>query len=157
MLPENNRMSTLTDLQREYRVKLRTYNYQVSRAISRDDTSALPDIRRRNEEISKLLEQMLNGAVGDPQSLRSQREELVNTLNRIESDYAGMSEATDALQRLRKMRETETGVVRQTFNWYLFLFILTCMGILFMAFFAPQNIATTAISAPMPRSTAPLV
>ena len=160
MLPENNRMSTpptLRDLQEEYKTKVAAYEAKVSAALASNDTNALSDIRKRNEEISKLLEQMLSGVVGDPQALRLKREELVTTLNRIESDYAGLTRSADALERLRMIRETQTGVVQTTFNWYLFLFLITCAGILFMALFAPQNILATTMSPATPASTAPLV
>jgi hypothetical protein len=160
MLLENNKMSTpptIRDLQRQYKQKLTQYDATVSSALAMNDTSALPDIRRRNEEISKLLEQMLGETIGDPQSVRGQREELVKTLNRIESDYAGLAKSTDALERLRMMRNNETGVARQTFNWYLFLFILACVGILFMALFSGQNMLATNTSPVMPASTAPFV
>ena len=129
----------------------------VSDALARNDTTRLPEIRKRNEEISKLLEQMLSGVVGNPQTLRVRREELVKTLNRIESDYAGLAKSQDALEKLRRLRKTQTGAAEQTFNWYLFLFILTCMGILFMMLFVPQNILATAMSPTMPATTAPLV
>lgn len=160
MLPENNRMSTpptLRDLQAQYKRKLAEYESSVTVAVRTNDTSALPDLRKRNEELSKLLEQMLTGVVGDPQTLRMEREELVRTLNRIENEYAGMTKSADALERLRMMREAQTGVVQRTFNWYLFLFILTCTGILFMELFVPQNMFAAAMSPPTPARTAPLM
>jgi hypothetical protein len=160
MLLENNRMSTpptLRDLQQQYKQKLAQYDTRVENALAMNDGSALPGIRKLNEEIAVLLEQMLTGVAGDPQSIRKEREELVRTLNRIESDYEGITKSTDALQRLRMLRATETGVARKEFNWYLFLFILTCAGILFMALFAGQNMLATTTRPAMPASTAPLV
>lgn len=148
---------TLRDLQQQYRTKLAEYDAKVNAALASNNTSTLPEIRKLNQEISGLLDQMLGGVVGDPQALRIQREQLVDTLNRIESDYAGMSQSSDALSRLRSIRESQTGVVKQTFNWYLFLFVLTCVGILFMALFAPQNILATPTSPATPNSTAPFV
>ena len=148
---------TLRDLQTKYKQKLAEYDAKVTEALATDDISALTDIRKLNEDISKLLEQMLDGTVGDPQSIRSERQELVRTLGRIESDYTGMVKSTDSLERLRMIRSNDTGVARQTFNWYLFLFILTCMGILFMALFSGQNMAATATSPAIPASTAPFV
>jgi hypothetical protein len=160
MLLENNRMSTpptLRDLQKEYKQKIAEYDSEVANALATDDRYALPGIRKRNEEIAKLLEQMLVAVAGDPQAMRGEREELVRTLNRIESDYAGLAKSTDALQRLRMMRTTDAGVARKEFNWYLFLFILACTGILFMALFAGQNMLATTTRPAMPASTAPLV
>jgi hypothetical protein len=160
MLPENNRMSTppsLIDLQRQYKQKLAQYDSRVTNALMMNDTSALPEIRKLNQDVSKLLEKILSQVVGNPQAVRVEREELVKTLNRIESDYAGLAKSQDALERLRMIRETETGVARKTFNWYLFLFILACVGILFMALFAPQNMLATSTSPAIPASTAPLV
>jgi hypothetical protein len=148
---------TLRDLQSQYKTKLAQYDSLVSYALATNDESAVPRIRKLNEEISKLMEQMLSGAVGDPKSLRLEREELVKTLNRIESDYAGTAKSTDALERLRMMRKTETGVAEKTFNWYLFLFLVTCFGILAMSLFAPQNMLATNMSPVTPASTAPLV
>ncbi len=148
---------SLRDLQAQYTTKLAQYDARVADALARNDTTALPDLRRRNEELSSLLNQMLNSAVGNPQTLRIQREELVQTLNRIENDYTGLAKSTDALERLRMLRRTQTGVEQKTFNWYLFLFILACVGILFMAFFVPQNILATSMRPVTPASTAPLV
>lgn len=146
---------TLRDLQQDYKTKVAAYEAKVSAALASNDTSALPEIRQRNEEISKLLEEMLTDVVGNPQALHVKREELVTTLNRIESDYAGLTGSADALERLRMIRETQTGVVQTTFNWYLFLFLITCAGILFMALFAPQNMLATSMSPATPASAAP--
>ncbi len=144
-------------MQEQYKAKLAQYEAKLSEALAKNDASALPEIRKLNQETSALLSQVLTEMAGNPQALRTQREELVTTLNRIERDYAGLSKSADTLEQLRRIREGQTGVVQQTFNWYLFLFILACVGILFMALFVPQNMFATATSAAMPATTAPLV
>ena len=148
---------TMADLQKQYSEKIAKYNALIRTALARNDASKIPELRKMNTELNKILQQMLNGVGVGKAAVRAQREELVSTLNRIERDYNGLKDAQDDLTLLRRIREGETGATRKEFQLYLGLFFALCVGILAMVFFGGQMKEATAMSATTPSMTAPLV
>lgn len=160
MLPENKMSTppTLSELHAQYKNKLVLYDEKVSKALTTNDASKIPEIKALNSEISKLLEQILSESDRSVGRIRESREDLVSTLSRIQRDYNGLSEKTDSLQLLRRIREGETGAPLKTLQMYLFFFFLACLGILAVLFVGgSQNIPATTASAMTPPSMAPLV
>jgi hypothetical protein len=160
MLPENKMSTppTLFELHGQYTQKLALYDEKVASALATNDESKLPEIKALNGEISNLLEKILSESDNSSGRIKQRREELVSTLSRIQRDYNGLSEKTDSLQLLRRIREGETGASHKTFQMYLFFFFMACLGILAIVFFGGrQNIPATTASAVTPPSIAPLV
>jgi hypothetical protein len=142
---------TLADLQTSYAAKLSQYDSKVAAALATNDASKLPEIRALNLEITTLLDEILTetSKSTDPTSIQIKRDELVAILGRIQQEYNGLSDASDTLERLRRIRENETP--RSEFNLYLALFFAVCAGIIGILFFGSQkNIApnTTAMALP---------
>lgn len=152
---------TTSDLRKQYATKIAQYDAAVTAALATDDASKLATIRALNQEISKILESMLADLTmkGDDKTIGAQRSQLLANLNRIQRDYNGLSEKTDTLELLRRIREGETGVNREQLMMYLFGFFLICVGILAMSIFGTsvQNIDATPARTMMPPSTAPFV
>lgn len=148
---------TLVDLRKRFDTKLAEYESKVKRALDRNDVSKLAEIRALNEEIGKILGEMLGTLAGDPVEMKLRREELVSTLNRIERDYNGLTKSADTLDRLRMIREGETGASRREFLIYMSFFILACLGLILMMFFGGQNTDATRAMAATPASTPPFV
>ena len=144
---------TTTDLDRQYREKIASYEALVTRALATNDRSKIPQLQALNTEINGILEQML----ADLRQGGTQREQLVATLNRIQRDYNGLKDSTDTLTLLRRIREGETGATHKEFQMYLIGFLVICLGILAMVFFGDQIKLPTTTSAMTPASTAPLV
>lgn len=152
---------TTSDLRKQYTAKIAQYDAAVAAALATNDASKLAEIRTLNQEISNVLESMLADLTmnGDDKTIGAQRSQLLANLNRIQRDYNGLSEKTDSLELLRRIREGETGASRDELMMYLFGFFLICIGILAMSIFGTsvQNIDATPARTMMPPSTAPLV
>ena len=148
---------TLADLRKRFDSKLAIYESKVRSALDKNDVSKLAEIRALNEEIGQILGEMLGMLAGDPGAMNIRREELVSTLNRIERDYNGLAESSDTLDRLRMIREADTGASRREFLIYMSFFILACLGLLLMMFFGGQKAAATIPMTATPASTAPFV
>lgn len=148
---------TIADLRKQYSEKLAKYNSVIESALATNDTSKIPEVRKLNTELNGILEQMLGDAEAGKSTIRTQREELVGTLNRIQRDYNGLKDSQDDLTLLRRIRQGETGASRKEFQFYLGLFFALCVGILAMVFFGGQIKLDTAMSPSTPASTAPLV
>jgi len=130
---------TLADLQTSYAAKLSEYDAKIAAALATNDASKLAEIRALNLEISALADQILTETTRslDPSGIESKRDELVATLGRIQQEYNGLSDASDTLERLRRIRENQTP--RKEFNLYLALFFAVCLGIIGLVFFVPQK------------------
>jgi uncharacterized coiled-coil DUF342 family protein len=154
MLPENKMSSppTMADLQREYKQKVARYDSAIRRALARNDTKMIPKLQEMNAELNELLEEILKTS-----PIKTQRDELVSTLNRIQRDYNGLKKNTDTLELLRRIREGETGATRKEFQFYLGLFFVMCLGIVAVVFFGGQMKLATAASPITPMRTAPFV
>lgn len=152
-----NTPPSASDLQKQYIDKTAEYETVLQRALANNDLSDLPRLRKLNQEISQLLEKLLNELQTTPQKIQVEREELVSTLNRIQRDYNGLKNSTDDLTLLRRIRQGETGASQKEFQFYLGVFFALCLGILAMVFFGNQMKEATAISTPTPSSTAPLL
>ena len=152
---------TISDLKVQYSAKIAEYDAKVSSTLATNDTTKLAELRALNQEIHAILDQILSdlASKGDESKLREQRSELLTNLNRIQRDYNGLSEKTDSLELLRRIREGETGGSREELLIYLFGFFLICVGILAVSIFGTsvQNIDATPARTMIPPSTAPFV
>lgn len=127
---------TYAQLNTEYEAKLAEYQTKVTEAIRTNDASALPAIRTLNEQISRLLEQMLTSLDPlrqDTSVTRQQREELVAVLAQIEREYGGLKESSDSMDKIRRIREAKSGTPVQDLKLYTLAFAVGCIALFVIA------------------------
>jgi hypothetical protein len=118
------------------------------------DGDSISRITAANEEITKILEEMIGILTNVKQDGRGyveeERNQLIEKLQRIQQDYNGLIQNTDKLETLRRIRRSEQTVSTQSVQLYLiFFFVLLLVVFLLMMFFQKKPIA-----APMPSSPA---
>lgn len=86
----------------------------------------LPQIQSVNQQIASVLDQMLQAMQYARQSPNSDayRDQLVETLSRIQSDYNGLKTNTDALETLRRIR----GAQDESWKGPLFLYLMAFLA-----------------------------
>jgi hypothetical protein len=146
---------TPADLQKQYSAKLATYNSLMQTTLKNNDTSKISQLQTLNKELNQLLETLMNTLHTYPTKIQVKREELVETLRRIQRDYGALRSNTDTLTRLRLIREGETTTTWKEFYLYFGIFLALCLGILGMVFLGGQIKEATAMSATTPTNTAP--
>lgn len=85
----------------------------------------LPQLQSLNQEIASVLDQMLRAMQYARQSPNSDayRNELVETLSRIQTDYNGLKTNTDTLETLRRIRGAQDDSWRGPLFLYLMAFL----------------------------------
>jgi hypothetical protein len=127
---------TYAQLNTEYEAKLAEYQTKVTEAIRTNDASALPAIRALNEQISRVLEQMLTSLDPlrqDTSVTRQQREELVAVLAQIEREYGGLKESSTSMEKIRRIREAKSGTPVQDLKLYTLAFAVGCIALFVIA------------------------
>lgn len=86
----------------------------------------LPQLQSLNQEIASVLDQMLRALQYARQSPNSDayRDELVETLGRIQKDYNGLKTNTDALETLRRIR----GAQDESWQGPLFIYVMAFLA-----------------------------
>jgi hypothetical protein len=147
----------LAALRTQYINKVAEYDSIVNSAVASNDTTKIARIRQLNQEISAILDQMLQKIAETKQStpvLVSERDELVKKLRRIQFDYNGLLVNTDALETLRRIREQESGSNSKALTRYLFFFFVICLLVMLaMLFFKKGSYSSITTSAPTPNMT----
>lgn len=113
-------------------------------------TQSLPTLQSLNQQIASVLDQMLTALQYAKQSPNSDayRDQLVETLGRIQMDYNGLKTNTDALQTLKRIRSFQDTSWQSSLNLYIALFLLFAVGlVLVMAFRRHKTASAIAPSA----------
>ena len=142
----------MRDLQRRYSQLSQQYETLLRTANTPQQVQRL---RQLNEQMSKLLDDMLNhlnGANPTGDMLKT-RDELTRRLTRIQRDYNGLLIATDDLETLRRIRAHESSEGRKTLTIYLFAFVALAVLLLVVIFWKGRS-QTKETAAIMPTSPA---
>lgn len=107
----------------------------------------IEQIKAKNVEIAAQLDQMIressmSGAT-DP-DVEAARAELVETLNRIQTDYNGLIQNTDKLETLRRIRSFKQDSSQSELQVYLFAFLFLGLIVIVVLMFKRQNVDTAA-------------
>ena len=134
--PTLQQTKSYTELNAEYRIKIAEYQSKVTSALATNDATALPAIRALNQQISKLLDDMLSSLDPlrqDTATTQAQREELAAVLAQIERDYTGLRDSTDSMTLLRRIREGEARPSMKDLKLYSVLFAAGCVALFVIA------------------------
>lgn len=127
---------TFAELDAEYQTKLGQYQAKVAAALASNDATALPVLRALNQEIRKILEDMLTSLDPlrqDTDVTRRQREQLALVLGQIERDYTGLQDAKDSMTLLRRIRQDQAGPSKQDVKLYAVMFAAGCLALFVIA------------------------
>jgi hypothetical protein len=135
------------DLNAQYETLKRQYDTLVAQTLAEPArlSTTLPQIQSINQQMSTLLDQMLtqlqyarNGPNSD-----AYRDQLAETLARIQMDYNGLKTNTDALQTLRRIRSFQDTSWQSSLNLYLALFLIFAIVLVLVMLFRRQTKAST--------------
>ena len=135
------------DLNAQYEALKRQYDTLITQTLAEPTrlSTALPQIQSINQQMSTLLDQMLtqlqyarNGPNSD-----AYRDQLTETLARIQMDYNGLKTNTDALQTLRRIRSFQDTSWQSTLSLYLALFLIFAIVLVLVMLFRRQTKAST--------------
>ena len=135
------------DLNAQYETLKRQYDTLITQTLAEPTrlSTALPQIQSINQQMSTLLDQMLtqlqyarNGPNSD-----AYRDQLTETLARIQMDYNGLKTNTDALQTLRRIRSFQDTSWQSSLNLYLALFLIFAIVLVLVMLFRRQTNAST--------------
>lgn len=112
----------------------------------------LPQLQTLNTRMATILDQMLTEMqyAGQDANSEAYRDQLVEQLTQIQSDYNGLKTNTDALQTLKRIRSFQDTSWQPTLNFYVALFVLVAIALVLVVVFRGQikEIATAPITSP---------
>ena len=139
-------------LKRDYETKYLEYTQIVGSSNPTDEQVAR--LRVLNREIADLLQQMIGVADTNQTEVLNQRyDELSQVLNRIERDNGILSENSDRLETLRRIREFEEVRTNGTVNLLAVLLLVAALALLIVMIFAGYS-STNAVTSIAPTSPA---
>lgn len=130
---------TIESLSTQYTTLKAEYDALAAQALATPSTLAtsLPRLQSINQQMASLVDQMLKDlqyAKAGPNS-DAYRDQLVETLGRIQVDYNGLKTETDALQTLKRIRSFQDTSWQSSLNLYIGLLLLfACVLVLVMVF-----------------------
>lgn len=145
----------MDELKTRYNTLNQQYNMLVEDALSNPNklNENVASLIQINTQISSTLDEMigiLTLAKSSSSELTNYRDELIQKLEKIQSDYNGLVRDSDKLTTLRKIRAFEDDSWKSTLRWYLFVFlaVVAVVGILLLfKRSTPQTIAATPMNA----------
>ena len=104
----------------------------------------LPQIQSVNQQIASVLDQMLQASQYARQSPNSDtyRDQLIEQLARIQSDYNGLKTSTDALETLRRIRGFQDTSWQSPLFVYVALLLLVSLVLVLVMLFRRQKSAS---------------
>ena len=146
----------IEDLSAQY-TKLQTdYQALVTQALTTPTSmpTVLPQIQAINQQMAGVLDKMLTELqyARDGPNSDAYRDQLVETLARIQSDYNGLKTNTDALQTLKRIQSFRDTTWQSSLTLYIGLFLLFAVVLVLVMLFRRQK--TDSAMAP---STSPSV
>lgn len=148
----------MDELQKQYSEAAALYESEVQAAIASQDIKPhLETLKTLNARISAILDKMVETtakAKDESGNLSQYREQLMDNLRRIQKDYSGLSQNTDQLETLRRIRRNQLQTAHQYFSTYFFLFMLFCLILLLLLIFRQKKDSTTSM--PVSAATTPV-
>lgn len=144
-----------------YDKEIAEYEAAISRALSTNDGSKLPEIRtladRAMASLNKRIEELTYLKTNTP-DIRMERDHLLAVLRRIQTDYSALITNTDDLETLRRIREQEGGAAKKELMWYMIAFLVAALALMAVIFvMGGQKALATAISPITPAMSPPLM
>jgi chromosome segregation ATPase len=151
---------TLAELTAQYTSLRADYTTLANQATANPGQiqTLLPQIQSVNQQIASVLDQMLTQmqyANGDGNS-EAYRDQLVEQLTRIQSDYNGLKTNTDAMQTLRRIRSFQDTSWQSSLMLYLALFLVFGGILALVVIFRRHTNASASAPSPSPAAMAPL-
>ena len=143
-------------LRARYEQQMRDYD----RLIAQGNVSTLPRIRQLNVALGQTIDQMITELTflkRTTPSIQSERETLMDQLDRIQRQYNELVANRDELETLRRIRMEESSEANTILYRYLLAFFVACLGLMLVVFFMSQRKESTAPIASTPPMTAALV
>jgi hypothetical protein len=141
----------MSELRIRYERLQQEYDRTMNDAIAKNDVSKLKELKKLNEEMSKVLSELLaqsaKHSTGD-------EEELVKRLQQIQKDYNGLITATDDLETLRRIRAYEEDTSKKTLLWYLIALIVVALLLIGSMFVFQRALSTPTIASSPPTTSA---
>lgn len=135
------------ELKKEYESKYLEYTQIVGSPSPTD--AQIERLRVLNREISQLLQQMIAVTDTNQTEVLNQRySELSQVLNRIERDHEVLSQNSDRLETLRRIREFEEVRTNGTVNIFAVLLLVAALALLIVMIFSAYSTNAVTISAP---------
>ena len=115
------------------------YEDHVQQSIASEDIKPhAAKLKSLNSQIADVLHKMIEITAQSKQTQATDyRADLLQKLDRIQKDYNGLSQNTDQIETLRRIRANQ--IVDTNFNLYFFLFLAICVLLLLLIFFRGQN------------------
>jgi VIT1/CCC1 family predicted Fe2+/Mn2+ transporter len=146
---------------KQYVDQLREYDRVIDDAIRKQDLAQLPKIRELNTALGKTLNKMIEDTTflkKNTPDMEKTRDELLDRLRKIQSDYNGLKANTDQLETLRRIRKEQSRESNSELYMYLLFFLVVALCIVVLVFFmSGQKKAATAPIASIPPIAATLV
>jgi hypothetical protein len=129
----------MDELNKEYAKLMAEYEDHVQKAIASEDIKPHADkLKSLNTQIADVLDKMIQiTAQSKEVQATDYRTDLLQKLDKIQKDYNGLSQKTDQIETLRRIRANQT--VDTNFNLYFFLFLAICVLLILLIFFRGQN------------------
>lgn len=151
----------MDDLNSQYAILMAQYEDQVQQAIDSGNIAPhLDKLKSLNQQLHGITDQMIQittQAKDTGGHMTTYRDELFQRLDRIQKDYNGMTQSTDQLETLRRIRNQQNSGFRQNFQLYLGLFLILSLLLFVVVFFKNYMSEMTASIPSIPASTPPLI
>lgn len=150
----------MDDLRTQYKNQLNSYEKLLNESLDVDDVTQIPKLRTLNINIAKTIDELetkLTFLKENTPNIKKERDELIQTLARIQQDYSGLIVATDSLETLRRIRQQVKFDADRQLRMYLLFFFLLALCIVFYLMFMTQRKDRTAAIASTPPTMAALV
>ena len=151
---------TLAELTAQYTALRAQYTTLANQATANPGQiqTLLPQIQSVNQQIASVLDQMLTQMqyANDDGNSEAYRDQLVEQLARIQSDYNGLKTNTDAMKTLQRIRYFQDTSWQSTLMLYLALFLVFGGILALVVIFRRHTNASTSAPSPSPAAMAPL-
>jgi hypothetical protein len=147
--------STMPELEVLYKQKEEAYQTLV---FSVDAKMKMSEIRKLNQELSRILNAMLDIVATTKQSsgnLSAVQQDLLAKLHKIERDANKLTKDTDAVETLRRIRADEESRFNRDLYFYIGAVLLVALLILLVMFIFSGKTSEAITPMPMSPSTTP--
>ena len=138
-------------LDTDYKRQVAEYEAAMNDSIRRNDPTRLPELRTMSERIQNTLNKMIESITylkKDTPDIRTERDNLLEKLRRIQQDYSAMIVNTDDMETLRRIRQEEGSEARRLLLIYLIAFLfVSVMLIVYLVYVGRKPDATQATAA----------
>jgi hypothetical protein len=140
----------MSELRIRYERLQQDYDRTMNDAIAKNDVSKLKELKKLNEEMSKVLSELLTQSA---KHNTGDEEELVKRLQQIQKDYNGLITATDDLETLRRIRAYEEDTSKKSLTGYLIAMIVVALLVIGAMFVFQRALSTPTIASSPPTTS----